>query len=323
MENGLGHTEIPSGIHGEQEKPKKPKKDHAFEEDRVRFKKQLSDQYKERRGEDQESFPEETVRQAEGREEKTQDAGTEKEQLQFHLLNDELQSVRKQLQETHQQSEMARQQDRQQLSQWLESQRKAQEPPPGPSPQDEYFQSLGIDPTVMNDYRNQILKEADQRYQQNYQQNVVPRIVQQEANRFHATVAKLRGELTGFDSYFSADEIGKTFQQVLNHSGLQLVEKMNWEAFLRDAHKKADHPRLQKEYDRLTKELEEAKKVQSKDNERQQQKAQLKAVPKASASGTSTTSNTSNWKKDIESLPSKLSFASAGREYMKAYSRQR
>lgn len=94
---------------------------------------------------------------------------------------------------------------------------------------------------------------------------------------------------------------------------------INWDQQLAQAYQSADYPRLKAQLEKLEKTGK--KETETKDKKKEQQKEKLGLVPKASVDNSGP--GFDSWKKDIDKLPSSLSFRSFGREALKVLSSKR
>jgi hypothetical protein len=233
----------------------------------------------------------------------------------FHSLNDELQKTRAEFAQYTQQVEQQRKQDQQNFQNWLQQQQNPPKPA-GPTPQEQYFIDMGIDPKVMGDYRQQILQEAAQQQSQ----LMAPIFIQQEQLRVDGTYNALKADpkMPRFEKYFTPQMVRDIQMRVINESGLEAAKKVDWNGELRKAYAIVDHAALQNELEAAQKPAK--KEQETKEKKQEQQKQNLSKVSKATSEGGA--SGFSTMKKDIDSIPSRLDFKGFGRQMLSVMSKR-
>lgn len=223
----------------------------------------------------------------------------------FHSLNDELHQTRQQLQQERQ----ALIQERQQLINWYQTQQQAAQKPAGPSVEDEYFASMGIDPEMLKAYQNQVLNQSRQEQQQFYQRFIYPQHVGQEQTRLGSAIERLKTEFPNFHDVIPLERIRATQHQLINSFGLPASQNKDWEHELRQAYKSVHYSELEKQLVEARKPIQKVEDAQEK--RKKEQKAKLAVVPKASHEGGN---SGGDWHKAIDKLPSSMSMGAFGRE---------
>lgn len=237
----------------------------------------------------------------------------------FHSINDEVQRTNRLLQQQQahiQRMEESRMQERAQLMQQMQAMQAAAAPK-GPSPQEQYFIDAGIDPQMMEAYRQGIMQQTQAQQQEFYNRHIAPMQHAQEVSRFTIAVAKAKAQFPHFDKYFPDGTTRQIFDAWTKTAGLQGLARTDWDAQFNEAYRKTDYSRLEKELAEISKGAN--KETERKEQVRETQKKDLKQAPRASASGGSAAPN---WRKELDALPSHLSFQSAGREIMAAMKRR-
>lgn len=238
----------------------------------------------------------------------------------FHSLNKELQESRKQFEDYTRQQNEQRRQEQQQMQQWLAYQQQQQmqaQQANQPTFEDHLANEWGVDPQALRQYTQHVAQQASAHQQQLINQQIMPLILQQQEHRFDAEYARAK-EMHGekFGEYFSKDQMLNMYRGLVQKYGPNYVAQVNWQKEFGNAFASKDYARLQAEYNKLT---EQSKKVEDKkESHKQQQKANLKLVPKANAQGASSTPSLS---KDLDNLPSNLSFKQFGKEMLRLRNR--
>ena len=144
---------------------------------------------------------------------------------------------------------------------------------------------------LRNQLKQEILQET-QRVQ-------LPFFQQVAQDRFVAAVTKLEAQHPHWKDYFPQEYVQNFYNQVSQNYPPDYLAKVNWEKELSDAYAVKDGPNKDKRIADLEKEIELMKKPAQtkKQEEKEQRKADLKLVPKASQSGT--TSKAAEEEKDI------------------------
>ena len=223
----------------------------------------------------------------------------------FHSMNDELQQTRSALQAERQ--ELAN--ERQRMINWYQQQQQVQAKPAGPSPEDEYFASMGIDPEMLKAYQNKVVEQTRQEQQQFYNRFIYPQHVGQEQSRLNSAIEALKAEIPNFHEVIPLDRIRATQNALIQHHGLGASAAKDWIHELRQAYRSVYFPTLEKE---LAEARKPAQKVEDAvEKKKKEQKAKLAAVPKASHEGGN---SGGDWQKAIDRLPSSMGFGAFGRE---------
>jgi hypothetical protein len=233
----------------------------------------------------------------------------------FHVLNDEMQRQRQDFQNFTQQQA----QREEQMQQWLYKHQQAAQPPQ-PKIEDALYQELGLqDAAPLYAYKDAILAQARQEQQALYQQQIMPMLVQQQRDRFDLAINRQKEALPQFDKYFNRQALNQLHETLIKTHGINNVAAINWDQQLAQAYQSADYPRLKAQLEKLEKTGK--KETETKDKKKEQQKEKLGLVPKASVDNSGP--GFDSWKKDIDKLPSSLSFRSFGREALKVLSSKR
>jgi hypothetical protein len=239
----------------------------------------------------------------------------EKEYEGFHVLNDELQATRQQIERMSQ----AQQQREREMHQWLQQSRAPQPQQQGPAIEEYLSQELGLqDPQALMAYKDAILQEFRKEQTQHYNQQIMPVLVQQQRDRFELAYNRQKEALPNFDKYFNRDGLRQLHEQLVRSHGINHVATVDWDAQLLQAYRSADYARLEAEYKKLEKVGK--KEVDAKDAQKAKQKENLSKVPKAHTDSGSSTSG--NWKKEIDNIPSSVGFKSFGREMLRVISKR-
>jgi hypothetical protein len=122
-----------------------------------------------------------------------------------------------------------------------------------------------------------------------FKQSQEPLLRQIAAKEFTATTAVLANKFEHFNKYFPQQTLQQYFHTAAQRFPADQLLSLDWGKELSLAYQAADYARLKSEYEKLTTNKGEEKKVESKAKE--QQKADLKLVPKANAKGVATKSS--------------------------------
>ena len=312
LQEKLEGREAPTSLPADGERADTPRRSPDFQDIKDAWRKEREERQEDR--EPREDAPEPV------KEEKPEPVAKEDEKPKeyfegFHVLNDEMQRTRQELQTLAQQQA----QREQELQRWFQYQQR-QAAPQSPAIEEQLYQELGLqDPQALRAFSDAIVQRTRQEQQALYQQQVMPMLVQQQRDRFELAVARQKDALPEFDKYFNKQALHQLHETLIKSHGINQVAQINWDQQLAQAYQSADYPRLKAELEKLEKAGK--KETESKDKQKEKQKEKLGLVPKASVDNSGTSFHT--WKKDIDSLPRSLSMKSFGREMLKIVNSRR
>jgi hypothetical protein len=128
-----------------------------------------------------------------------------------------------------------------------------------------------------------------ERARSEFRQSQEPILRQLAGKEFQNTISQLANKFEHFNKYFPQQTLQQYFHTAAQRFPVDQLLALDWGKELSLAYQAADYARLKSEYEKLTTNKGEEKKVESKAKE--QQKADLKLVPKANAKGVSTKSS--------------------------------
>lgn len=191
----------------------------------------------------------------------------------FHALNQEQENYRQRQDSLERELASERQQTRQHLEDIKRSLPRQNA--------EEYAQEYDFtDPAQARVYREQLKAEMREEMRRSQE----PLFRQLATEKFQSTVGKLEGSLDNFKNYFSRPMLNQYFAQAAQRMSTEQLLGIDWEKELSMAHRAADYDRLSKELTTLKSGKLETK--EAKKQEKQERKANLHLVPKATAKGT-------------------------------------
>ena len=227
--------------------------------------------------------------------ETTDEATSEKLPEYFHSLNEQHEQIR-QRQSAIEQALREQQRRDQMYQQYIQNttQRQQQNQQQQQQQQEDYsWAEKGFEsPEQYKAFENEIRSKARQEALQIFEQQNAPMVQQMATDRFSAAVNRCAKDYEHFEKYFPRDALNSYFTHIVQKFGTKVAASMDFDQEFSAAYKVRDYERLSG----LLAKDEQRNKAngQTQKDERQERKADLKLVPKASQAGAPASKKTLN-----------------------------